>query len=215
MAVRHQTARGYGARRAPRRQRKVGIPRARPLGMMGVVIIVALVFWGHLAYWQVGEHAFLSGEAQAQGATTVQLLARRGIIYDSQGTPLALDTTVYNVALSPPQLLSRADERTAAQGLASVLKIQPEQVMRLYQRKVKYAYVAKRVSQQTANKIQALGLGGDGVTMEAQPERTYLPGGQAGNSLGSQFLGFVNYAGSGAAGLESYYNQQLGGTNGW
>ncbi|MBO0703195.1 MAG: penicillin-binding protein 2, partial [Candidatus Dormibacteraeota bacterium] len=34
-------------------------------------------------------------------------------------------------------------------------------------------------------------------------------------SLGSQFLGFVNYAGSGAAGLESYYNQQLGGTNGW
>ncbi|MBO0707309.1 MAG: penicillin-binding protein 2 [Candidatus Dormibacteraeota bacterium] len=182
---------------------------------MAVVVIVASVFWGHLVYWQVGEHSFLSAEAQAQGATTVQLLARRGIIYDSQGTPVALDTTVYNVALSPPQVLSRADERTASEGLASALKIQPEQVMRLYRQKVKYAYVAKRVSQQTANRIQAMGLTGDGVTLEAQPERTYLPGGEAGDTLGAQFLGFVNYAGAGVAGLESYYNQQLGGRNGW
>ena len=215
MAVRHETARGFGTRRAPRRVRRVGIPRARPLWMMGVVVLVATVFWGHLAYWQVGEHAFLSAEAQAQGATTVQLLARRGIVYDSQGTPLALDTTVYNVALSPPQVLTRADEETAAQGLASALKIQPEQVMRLYQQKVKYAYVARRVSQQTANRIRAMSLTGDGVTLEAQPERTYLPGGESGDSLGAQFLGFVNYAGVGVAGLEGYYNQQLGGRNGW
>jgi cell division protein FtsI/penicillin-binding protein 2 len=53
------------------------------------------------------------------------------------------------------------------------------------------------------------------VTLEAQPERTYLPGGETGDTLGSQFLGFVNYAGFGVAGLESYYNQQLGGKDGW
>ncbi len=215
MAVRHQTARGFGVRRAPRRQRRVGIPRARPLWMMAVVVMVASLFWVHLVYWQVAEHSFLSAEAQAQGATTVQILARRGIIYDSQGTPLALDTTVYNVALSPPQVLTHADEETAAQGLASALKIQPEQVMRLYQQKVRYAYLAKRVSQQTATRIQAMGLAGDGVNLEAQPERTYLPGGEAGATLGAQFLGFVNYAGVGVAGLEGYYNQQLGGRNGW
>ncbi len=215
MAVRHEVARGFGVRRAPRRGGRVGIPRARPLWMMGLVIIVASVFWGHLVYWQVGEHAFLSGEAQAQGASTVQLLARRGVIYDSQGTPLALNTTVYNVALSPPQVVARADEETAAEGLASALRIQPERVMRLYQEKVKYAYVAKRVSQQTATRIQAMNLAAAGVTLEAQPERTYLPGGETGDTLGSQFLGFVNYAGVGVAGLESYYNQQLGGQDGW
>ncbi len=215
MAVRHDAARGFGARRAPRRGGRVGIPRARPLWMMGVVIIVASVFWGHLVYWQVGERAFLSAEAQAQGATTVQLMARRGVIYDSQGTPLALNTTVYDVALSPPQVVSRAAEETAAEGLGSALGIQPERVMSLYQDKVRYAYVARRVSQQTANRIQAMDLAGDGVTLEAQPERTYLPGGETGDTLGSQFLGFVNYAGFGVAGLESYYNQQLGGKDGW
>ena len=215
MAVRHEAARGFGARRAPRRGGRVGIPRARPLWMMGVVIVVASVFWGHLVYWQVGERAFLSAEAQAQGATTVQLMARRGVIYDSQGTPLALNTTVYDVALSPPQVVSRAAEETAAEGLGSALGIQPERVMSLYQDKVRYAYVARRVSQQTANRIQAMDLAGDGVTLEAQPERTYLPGGETGDTLGSQFLGFVNYAGFGVAGLESYYNQQLGGKDGW
>jgi cell division protein FtsI (penicillin-binding protein 3) len=215
MAVRHDAARGFGTRRAPRRGGRVGIPRARPLWMMGVVIIVASVFWGHLVYWQVGERAFLSAEAQAQGATTVQLMARRGVIYDSQGTPLALNTTVYDVALSPPQVVSRAAEETAAEGLGSALGIQPERVMSLYQDKVRYAYVARRVPQQTANRIQAMDLAGDGVTLEAQPERTYLPGGETGDTLGSQFLGFVNYAGFGVAGLESYYNQQLGGKDGW
>lgn len=215
MAVRHDAARGFGARRGPRRGGRVGIPRARPLWMMGVVIIVASVFWGHLVYWQVGERAFLSAEAQAQGATTVQLMARRGVIYDSQGTPLALNTTVYDVALSPPQVVSRAAEETAAEGLGSALGIQPERVMSLYQDKVRYAYVARRVSQQTANRIQAMDLAGEGVTLEAQPERTYLPGGETGDTLGSQFLGFVNYAGFGVAGLESYYNQQLGGKDGW
>lgn len=214
MAVRHEAPRGFGARRAPRREKRIGIPRARPLWMMGIVVIVASVFWGHLVYWQVGEHAFLSAEAQAQGSTQVQLLARRGVIYDAEGTPLALNTTVYNVALSPPQVLTQKDEETAAQGLASALGMQPAQIMRLYQEKVKYAYVAKRVSQQTATRIQAMGLADDGVTMEAQPERTYLPGGETGDTLGAPFLGFVNYAGVGVAGLEGYYNQQLGGRNG-
>lgn len=215
MAVRHGTAPGFGARRAPRHTPRAGIPRARLLWMMAVFVIVATVFWGHLVYWQVGEHTFLSDVAQAQGVTTVQLQARRGIIFDSQGTPLALNTTVYNVALSPPQIVTPSQEETTAEGLASALGIQPAQVMRLYRDKVKYAYVAKRVSQQTANKVEAMGLANDGVTLQAQPERTYLPGGETGDTLGAQFLGFVNYAGVGVSGIESYYNRQLGGVNGW
>ncbi|MGH7910209.1 MAG: peptidoglycan D,D-transpeptidase FtsI family protein [Candidatus Dormibacteraceae bacterium] len=191
------------------------IPRVRLLWMIGVVIIVATVFWGHLAYWQVAQHAFLSAQAQAQEATDVPLLARRGIIYDAAGTPLALDTTVYNVALSPPEQLSRAEKAAAAEGLASALDIQPDAVMKLYRGNVKYAYVAKRVSSRAASRIRAMDLGGDGVTLQSQPERTYLPGGETGDTLGAQFLGFVNYAGQGVAGIESYYQKQLGGENGW
>ena len=214
MAVRHQVRYRNGSHRPPAAAPRRDIPRLRVLWLIGVAVVVATVIWGHLVYWQVGEHAFLSAAANEQHVKDVQLLATRGVIYDRSGRPLAVDTTVYDVALSPPQRLSEADEEQVADGLASVLHIQPQQVMKVYRSRAKFAYVAHRVSQTTANAIQALHLTNEGVTLQAQPQRTYLPGGETGDSLGGSFLGFVNYAGQGISGVEGYYENQLGGRNG-
>ncbi|MFZ0216659.1 MAG: penicillin-binding protein 2 [Candidatus Dormiibacterota bacterium] len=214
MAVRHQVTHRFSSRRAPTPSPRRELPRFRLFWLIGVVILVATVIWGHLAYWQVGEHTFLAAAANQQHVKDVELLATRGVIYDRTGRPLALDTTVYDVALSPPQQLSTADKEQAANGLASVLHLQPDQVLHIYRSHAKFAYVARRISQTAANQIKALSLANDGVTLQAQPQRTYLPGGETGDSLGAGFLGFVNYAGQGGAGVEGYYQSQLGGRNG-
>jgi cell division protein FtsI/penicillin-binding protein 2 len=175
-------------------------------------LLLATAIWGRLAYWQVAQHGHLTQLATEQHLTEVPLPASRGLIYDREMRPLAINTTVYDVTLAPD--LVRADERErVADSLSSILGVPRDEVIGKLAAKTKFAYVAKRQSKDKADQLSRLRL--PGVYLQALEQRSYLPGGAGDLSLASSMLGFVDYQGNGQRGVEAYYNRQLSGRDGF
>lgn len=147
------------------------------------------------------------------------LPAERGIIYDRNGTPLAVNQTVYRVYISPVDIKKamkysavRYDERIA-DGLASLLSVDRDA---LYAKTQKSAYldqtVKRNVDQETANAVLSFakenGLSRM-VHVEAGTKR-YYPF----SSLASHVIGFTGSDNTGLFGLEAYYDSILRGEDG-
>jgi cell division protein FtsI (penicillin-binding protein 3) len=186
--------------------------RLRVLWLLAIAGILASAVWGRLAYWQVTQHARLSAIADAQYSKAVELPAQRGMIFDAQGRPLAVDTTVYDVFVSPSQVPASQRDALAAQ-LSAALNVPREPLLGVLASNKQFAYVAKRVSKTVADRLTALQL--PSVGLEPEQQRSYLPGAVSGTSLAANLLGFVNYDGQGQYGVEGYYDHALSGTNGY
>lgn len=197
-----------GASPRPRQE----LPRLRLLWLPVAAVLVAGAIWGRLAYWQIGQHGYLSRIATEQYLDRIPLPASRGVVYDRDLRPLALDTTVYDVTLAPD--LVRPEERgQVAKALAGALGVDPSGVLQMLESGRKFAYVARRQPQERADRIRQMRL--PGVYLQPQEQRTYLPGGTPDVSLASSLLGFVDWNGRGSRGVEQYYQQQLAGRAGY
>ena len=180
--------------------------------MLAIALVLAGAVWSKLAYWQIAKHGQLSTAAQEQYREFVKLPAIRGAIFDRNLTQLVVNTTVYSAFVSPDQV--SADERdTVATGLSTVLGVDRGKVMTTLESTGKFAYIARRFSKTKADQLRALKL--PGVGLEEEVQRSYLPGAEAGTTLASDLLGFVNWDGNGQSGLEMKYQKLLAGTNGY
>jgi stage V sporulation protein D (sporulation-specific penicillin-binding protein) len=185
--------------------------RFRVLWILGVVVILAGAIWGRLAYWQVAEHDRLAQLAASYHLVQIPLPATRGMIYDQEGRPLAVNTTVYDVSLAANEVEpSQRDQ--VADALSKVLGVSRAKVMTVLRSQSKFWYVAHRVPKDEADQLSRLML--PGVYLTPLQQRTYMPGGVAGTSLASQLLGFVNDQGQGQRGIEQRYNAILSGRPG-
>jgi len=75
-------------------------PRLRVIALTLMVLVVAGSIWARLFYWQVIQHGQLSKWAVRQYEQVVPLPPARGVIYDRDLRPLAVNTTVYSVSSS-------------------------------------------------------------------------------------------------------------------
>jgi stage V sporulation protein D (sporulation-specific penicillin-binding protein) len=187
------------------------LPRLRLLWLVALALLLAATVWSRLVYWQLAEHSYLSQLAADQHLTDVPLPATRGMIYDRSMRPLAVNTTVYDVTLAP-DLVRPAERDRVADALTVVLGVPREEVLAKLSANTKFAYVAKRQPKDRADQLRQLKL--PGVYLQAQEQRSYLPGGTDDVSLASSLLGFVDYQGRGQRGVEGYYNARLGGRDG-
>jgi stage V sporulation protein D (sporulation-specific penicillin-binding protein) len=188
------------------------LPRLRVLWLIAIALLLATTVWGRLAYWQVIQHSSLSAMAADQHLTEVPLPATRGMIYDRDMRPLAINTTVYDVTLAP-DLVKPAERERVASALSAILGVPRGDVVAKLSANTKFAYVAKRQSKDRADQLRQLKL--PGVYLQAQQQRTYLPGGTNDVSLASSLLGFVDYQGRGQRGVEGYYDPRLAGRDGY
>ncbi|MCH2171655.1 transpeptidase family protein [Myxococcota bacterium] len=129
---------------------------------------------------------------RAQTRRLLELPAERGAIHDRRGTELAL-------SVGAPSVYAVAEAREAASDtarhLAPLLGIPvPTLEARLAKRR-SFAFLARWVPKQTAEKIQALDLPGIGILYE--PTRTYPH-----RDLAAAVLGFANIDGFGVRGIE-------------
>jgi cell division protein FtsI/penicillin-binding protein 2 len=177
-----------------------------------LALMLATTIWGRLAYWQLVEHSYLSEMATDQHLTQVPLPATRGMIYDRDMRPLAINMTVYDVTLAPDLVLPAERDRVA-DALSGVLGVPRDGVVEKLSSSAKFAYVAKRQPKDKADQLSRLRL--PGVYLESQQQRSYLPGGTEDVSLASSLLGFVDYQGQGQRGVEGYYNSRLAGKDGY
>jgi len=130
--------------------------------------------------------------------------APRGMITDRHGIDLAISESADDVIAD--DLLIRHPLRTAQQ-LAPLLGKPVLTVLGLLSKHNGYVHLARLLPADEATRIMKLQI--NGISLVPRTTRTYPRGWAA-----SQVIGSVHSTGSGASGLEYYYNHQLTGTDG-
>ncbi|MFP4076226.1 MAG: peptidoglycan D,D-transpeptidase FtsI family protein [Halochromatium sp.] len=158
-------------------------------------------------YRQVIETQFLQDEGAKRFLRDREIPARRGIIMDRNGEPLAISTSVATIWADPQLLIARAD---AFADLARALE-EPEDALaaRIAQYADKgrrYMYLQRRVEPHRARAvedvIETYRLAGVGMDTEY---RRFYPGGE----ILAQVIGFTGIDDQGQEGIELIRNDQL------
>ena len=160
---------------------------------------------------QIIQGKALAAAAAESHTSSVTLHATRGVILDRNGRVLVSNVQVFDVFVDPA-LVAATDRNQVAGMLAPILQISSARVLSALNQPNQFDYLAKGVSQDVNDKLQALGLSGIGTV--PSEETIYEPSPVPGLSFAANLLGFVNANGVGQYGLEGYYNSLLSGTNG-
>ena len=180
------------------------LPRVRALVLFGSVGALFVVLLGRSLYLQWMENDFLQGQGAARFSREIEVPAHRGRIVDRYGDALAISTPVKSlwvfrdkVEASPEQLRS----------LARVLETTPQQLAVRLKGDGDFAFVAKQLAPQTAERALAIGIKG---LNEQNEYRRYYPGGE----VTAQIIGFTGDKDAGQEGVELAQQAWLGGTPG-
>ena len=235
---------------APRRRKSRMVPQQpdrranrtillRTLFLMLVCGVCAFVpLFVKLYQIQIVEHEKYEQLAIDQQTRDSTVSASRGTIYDSKGTPLAMSYTVYNIQLSPRDIVKLKDayqeavetarekgkeapdypeptNQFIAEGLSEILDLDVADIIKRLE-KVTSAYeiVKWRVEEEESDAVREFitqnHLSG-GIFVMPTTKRYYPKG-----SLAAQVIGWVNYNsdGKGAYGMEAVYEEQLAGQTG-
>ena len=178
---------------------------------MLAIIFVLTLFAARLVQLQALQAGHYRTLALKQRDLTIHLPAVRGSITGANGEVLAMTVATYLVYADPPQL-PVADQVQVATKLASYLTLPAYQILQLIQHPTspQYVVLAKGVSAQVGNEIQALNL--PGISLTPSYARSYPDGDVTANIIG--FTGTDSQGLTGAAGLEQEYNSLLAGRAG-
>jgi cell division protein FtsI (penicillin-binding protein 3) len=178
--------------------------RKRLLVVLAVLATLFAVLASKVVDLQVVSPGRYLSFGEAQRTDTQVLAAERGAILDRNGDELAVSRPTKSVFVDPA--LIENPSATAAQ-VAPLLGLQVNDVQAKMTGNGRFAYLARKVPTDVADKLEALGLAG--VAFLDDSER-YLPAGTSARSM----LGAVDVDNKGMSGLESEYDNLLTGTPG-
>ena len=161
-----------------------------------------------LMYLQVFEHANLAARAERQQNRTVSPPAKRGDILDRKGRLLAYSVDADTVAAVPSDIDD--PEEVAAQLCHALEECDGERRQALAKKlagRGSFAYVARQVSPEEAQRVRALTL--PGITL-LKESRRYYPN----SELAAHVVGYVGLDNVGLGGIESAYDSQIRGSAG-
>lgn len=166
------------------------------LALLGLVArLLWLQGFGSTAY---------AAQAQAQRERTTTIAAIRGEIVDRNGRVLA-ETVDARAVYADPSLITDPGGEAAA--LAPYLGVPAANLAMKMTYKGQFVYLAHGITPADGGLIRALKL--KGIGLEDETRRIYPDG-----AVGADVVGFTNYAGLGAAGVEAAFQRQLEGTAG-
>jgi len=176
------------------------------------VVLACAIIWGiaigsKLIRLQVMEHDHLLVRAERQQQSAIPVTPKRGVIYDKNGNELARSIEVKSLYAAPGQI---ADPGATAARLATLFGMDREGREALYNRltsKQVQVAVKRKLSEQEAREVQALGL--PGLQLTTEMKRYYVNGRTA-----AQVLGFVDIDEHGMAGIELSYDKLIQGRGG-
>lgn len=166
------------------------------VAMLGAVL--ALV--GRAAQVQLLQGRRWAAEAQAQRTVRIVLEARRGMLADRHGTPIALTQESYHVGIAPNELRDPARDGAV---IARRLRLTPRELERTLRER--YAYVAGPFSALEVQPLRAV----RGVHLEPVLNRFYPD-----LEFARAVIGRVGDDGRGASGLEKTLDSLLAGRPG-
>lgn len=191
--------------RRPETERAPPNLRLRRQVLLGGLCMAALALVSVVFYRQVLETEFLQQQGEARYLRDGEIAARRGMILDRNGEPLAVSTPVETLWADPRLLATRLD---AIPALAKVLDLDPKELRErvLADPKRGFIYLKRRVSFQEGRGVRELIAAQDlpGVGFETEYRR-YYPGVE----VFGHVLGFTDIEDRGQEGMERAYDTWL------
>jgi cell division protein FtsI (penicillin-binding protein 3) len=173
-----------------------------------IIIFVIAIFWllfvARAVQIQIVDSQRFKDYADSQQRSTMPLAARRGSIYDCRGHLLAGDIGAKSYFVDPRHIEHREE---AAARLAAIAGQSKSYWLRQFDRRRGFLWVARRVSQELAFKLDNSGI----ETLKSRDEtRRIYPYGL----LASEVIGRTDIDNKGVSGLENYYDDTLAGKDG-
>ncbi len=179
--------------------------RAPWIALVSVIVFVVLI--SKLGYWQFIKGAELKSGAIQQQTLDSVVSSKRGIIYDRNGKVLAQSISVQTVTASPAEVKKSGEADDIAETLSKILDLDEDKIKKQITRNSSYEVVARKISNQKAEKIRKASL--KGIYLVEDSKRTYPYG-----SLASHVIGFVGTDNQGLDGIEMVYDKYLKGMPG-
>lgn len=189
----------------PRAFLRIG-PRRAKFFFYGLFTIALFLAW-RLYDFQVLRGPALAKEALEQRSNTIEVFARRGNILDRDGNVLVRSLPSESIYAVPSQL---TDPDGTARKLRTILGgLDSDVLASLHDRHLQFAWVARKVSHDIAERVRAAKL--EGIDFKAEDTgRRYDTVGH----LASTVLGFVGIDENGLDGVEYEYDSLLRGSTG-
>jgi len=161
---------------------------------------------------QVVQHGEWVDKAKRQQNSAYELAPQRGVLYDRNLRELAMTVLVDSIFVDPSEL--GENRANAAEILSRVVHKDDEdrftsqaQMLTRFNESKDFAWVARRVDADTANRVRELNL--KGVHFQKEFKRFY-----PNNDLAAQVLGYVGSEDTGLGGLEQEFDDEMHGTPG-
>ncbi len=185
-----------------------GIPKRRLRVVFGVVAALLVVVLGRVALLQTTEAKAYQSAGASQRERTNVLRADRGVIFDRDGTELAMSVPRTSIYADPRAV---GDAVGTAAVLARILGFDEEKQAKLAGQlgasTKSFVYVARLLDDATAKAVIDLHL--DGIGALSEPARVVTAG-----DLAASVIGTTNDFGEGSTGLELQYEDILQGVDG-
>ncbi len=170
---------------------------------MWIVVTGLILFTGFIVYKLVTFQMYDAEYWAEQAEHVVQIVDRpdRGTIFDRNGAILAANTADYQISVAPRMVTQRNE---LASALAPILEMPRHQILDVLESQLPYVLLAGRVSGDIAEAVRQLPY--RGVYIDPLPRRFYPQ-----SELMCHTLGYVDFEGTGGAGVEGYYQRELAG----
>jgi cell division protein FtsI/penicillin-binding protein 2 len=179
--------------------------RSRVLVVAAGLLAAFVMLWLRAGWLQVAMHGHYSARAERNQEHRVLIKPARGNLLDRKGRLLARDLQTYSVAAVPREM----DHPVAtARSLARVLDINARTLERRFKSRPGYVAVARQVTPEVAEKIEA--IEGRGLYLTRETRREYLLGDAA-----AEMIGCTDVDNRGVEGLELQLDEDLRGRAGW
>lgn len=186
----------------------------RILIMAVVIIFLMTTTVARVFYLTIVRGEELSEKAETQQLKDTEITAMRGTIYDSNGNVLAQSASVWNVFIDPLNIKDKQRDLIVDE-FANLFGYDADEKKEFYERTTRqnhYELVEKKVENNIKEKLSKFVSKNElgGCIGTEQTTKRYYPYG----TLASSVIGFTGSDDQGLSGIESYYDEQLTGTNG-
>ena len=170
----------------------------------GLLLLWFCVICLRLVYLQIFRYGDFEQRAERQQQRSINVSAKRGIIYDRQGHELAMSIQVDSAFAVPTEI---PDLPNTLSLITRITGEDTRMVLADCRAHKTFCWVARKGSAETIDRIRALNL--QGIHFQKESKRFYPK-----RELAAQVLGYVGTDDDGLSGIEREYNDQLQGKPG-
>jgi cell division protein FtsI (penicillin-binding protein 3) len=170
----------------------------------GILVLWCCAICTRLVYLQIFRYGYFEKSAERQHERSIEVSARRGIIYDRAGHELAMSVMVDSAFAVPTEIPDLASTLSL---ISHITKEDPREMLARCKAGKTFCWVVRKADPETAQRIQQLQL--KGIYFQKESKRFYPK-----RELAAQVLGYVGMDDEGLSGIEREFDEQLRGKPG-